>query len=60
MSPATMRSITGLCIFVGSTLGGFVPDLWHAGMFSAWGIVFGAVGGVVGLWLGVRLNHYYG
>ena len=55
-----MRSIIGLCIFVCSTVGGFVPDLWHAGMFSMSGIVLSAVGGIVGLWLGVRLNAIYG
>jgi len=53
-----MRSYTGLFVFVGTTLGGFVPDLWHAGMFSLWGVVFGVVGGVAGLWLGVRMSDF--
>ena len=55
-----MRSITGLCVFLGSTLGGFVPDLWHAGMMSMSGVVFGLAGGIAGLWLGVKLNALYG
>jgi len=55
-----MRSIIGLCIFVCSTAAGSVPDLWHAGMFSMSGIVLSAVGGIFGLWLGVRLNAIYG
>jgi hypothetical protein len=48
--------VTGLCILVGSTAGGFVPDLWHAGMLSLSGVVFGLVGGIAGLWVGVRLT----
>jgi predicted MFS family arabinose efflux permease len=51
-----VRSVTGLCILVGSTIGGFVPDLWHAGMLSLSGVVFGLAGGIAGLWVGVRLN----
>jgi hypothetical protein len=35
---------------IGSTLGGLVPGLWHAGMFSMSGIVFSTVGGVLGIW----------
>ena len=52
-----MRSVIGLCVVAGSTLGGFVPDLWHAGMFSLSGVLFTAVGGVAGLWAGVRLSQ---
>jgi hypothetical protein len=51
-----MRSVTGICVLVGSTIGGFVPDLWHAGMFSVSGMVLSAAGGVAGLWFGLRLN----
>ena len=35
---------------IGSTLGGLLPSLWHAGMFSVWGIVLSTVGGVIGIW----------
>ncbi len=35
---------------------GFIPDLWHAGMFSMWGIFLGMVGGFVGLWVGYRVS----
>jgi hypothetical protein len=52
-----MRSVIGLCVLGGSTLGGFVPDLWHAGFLSLWGVLFTAVGGVAGLWAGVRLSQ---
>jgi hypothetical protein len=44
-------------MFVGSTLGGFVPSLWHASMLSLWGFVFSAIGGIVGIWVGWRISH---
>jgi hypothetical protein len=44
---------------VGSTLGGFIPALWHAGMFSMWGIVMSTVGGIAGIWAGYRVGRYY-
>ena len=35
---------------VGGVIGGMVPDLWHAGTFSMWGVVFSTIGGMVGIW----------
>jgi hypothetical protein len=51
-----MRSVTGLCIGLGSLVGGFVPVLWGDSGFSLAAVVTTAVGGIVGLWLGVRLS----
>lgn len=42
---------------VGSVVGGFVPSLWHASMFSMWGLVFSTVGGIAGIWLGWRITR---
>jgi hypothetical protein len=44
-------------VLIGSTLGGFVPSLWHAGMFSMWGIALSTVGGLAGIWVAWRLTH---
>ena len=41
---------------VGSTAGGFIPDLWGASAFSMWGIVLGGVGGLLGIWLAYRMT----
>jgi hypothetical protein len=52
-----MRSVTGICILMGSIAGGYLPDLWGG---SSWGfasLVFGAVGGVAGLFVGLRLQQ---
>jgi len=40
---------------VGSTLGGLVPSLWHASMWSMSGLLFSTIGGVVGIWAGWKL-----
>jgi hypothetical protein len=47
---------TGL--FVGSSVGGFVPALWQAGLFSFSSVIGSAVGGLAGIWLGIKLSAY--
>jgi hypothetical protein len=44
-------------MFVGSTIGGCAPLLWHASAFSLSGIVLGTVGGLVGIWVGYRTTR---
>jgi hypothetical protein len=44
-------------VIVGSTLGGLVPSLWHASMFSMWGLVFSTVGGLAGIWAGWKMGQ---
>ena len=51
-----MRSVTGLCIAFGTLAGGFVPELWAASGFSLAAVVTSALGGLAGLWAGVRLQ----
>jgi len=50
-----VRSLIGICGTVGLTIGSFVPALWGAGQLSLSSLVFGAAGGVGGVWLAVRL-----
>jgi uncharacterized membrane protein YeaQ/YmgE (transglycosylase-associated protein family) len=51
-----VRSVTGICVLVGSTVGGFVPELWGSSSLSLASLLFATVGGVVGVWFGVRLS----
>ncbi len=44
-------------LFVGSTAGGYLPALWGSGPFSMAGVIFSAVGGVFGIWLGYQLGR---
>ena len=48
-----------LGMMVGSSIGGFIPMLWHAGMMSLWGIVMSTVGGIIGIWAGWRFGRGY-
>ncbi len=49
------RRVVWLCVIVGSTVGGFVPEAWGGSAFGLASVVLGLVGGVGGLWLGVRI-----
>lgn len=42
---------------VGSTLGGLLPGLWHASIFSMWGLLLSTVGGLLGIWVGWKLSR---
>jgi len=42
---------------VGSFVGGLIPGLWHASMFSMWGLVLSTIGGIVGIWAGWRIGQ---
>jgi uncharacterized membrane protein YeaQ/YmgE (transglycosylase-associated protein family) len=46
-----MQARIWLGVLVGSTVGGFIPNLWGAGLLSYSSVVLSAVGGFVGLWL---------
>jgi hypothetical protein len=49
------RSIVGLCTAFGFIVGGYIPAVWGAA-FSVSTIFFSLLGGVAGLWLGIRLS----
>ena len=43
--------------FVGSALGGYLPELWGGGSLSMSGVLLSFVGGIAGIWLGYRLSR---
>jgi len=46
---------------VGMTAGGFLGAAMDKGnMFGLWSILFSALGGIAGIWLGVKINNYIG
>ena len=51
-----MRSVIGICTTFGGFAGGYVPSLWGASDFSVQSLLFAAIGGIAGIWLGVRLS----
>jgi predicted MFS family arabinose efflux permease len=52
-----MRSTIWLGIFIGSTVGGFISELWGADMLSCSGVLLGGLGAFAGLWLGSRASR---
>jgi uncharacterized membrane protein YeaQ/YmgE (transglycosylase-associated protein family) len=51
-----MQARIWLGVLIGSTIGGFIPDLWGAGMFSYSSVLFSGIGALVGLWLAYKIS----
>ncbi len=49
------RGVIAMCGTFGLTVGGFVPALWGAGQLSMASILFSAIGGIAGVFAGVRI-----
>lgn len=52
-----MRSSIWIGIFIGSTIGGLIPELWGGDMFSYSGVLLSGAGAFVGLWLVSRASR---
>jgi hypothetical protein len=50
------RPLVWIGLFVGSTIGGFIPELWGAGMFSISGILFSGIGAIIGIYVGFKMS----
>lgn len=51
-----MRGRIWLGVFIGSTIGGLIPELWGADSVSYASVLFGGLGGFAGLWLGCIMS----
>ncbi|WP_335150925.1 hypothetical protein [Nostoc sp.] len=54
------KTIIGIGMFVGSTIGSYIPALWGGSLLSFTSIFLGVIGGLVGIWLGYRVSKYLG
>ncbi len=54
------KFIIGIGMFVGSTIGSYIPALWGGSVLSFTSIFFSVIGGLVGIWLGYRVSKYLG
>lgn len=43
---------------IGSLIGGAIPGLWDAGIFSISSVLLSAIGGGIGIWAGYRLSSF--
>jgi len=53
------KTLIWIGVFVGSTIGGTIPTLLGADLFSIWGVIGSAVGGIVGIWLGIKMSDWF-
>jgi uncharacterized membrane protein YeaQ/YmgE (transglycosylase-associated protein family) len=51
------RSLIWMGVFVGSTIGGLIPELWGDGMFPYSSVLLSEVGALVGLWIGFKMSR---
>lgn len=49
-----------ICSSIGAVVGAYLPVwLFKVSEFSVWSIIGGIAGGLVGIWLAVKLNDYF-
>lgn len=53
------KTIISLCTVVGMTAGGALPLLWGGDPLGGWSILLGFVGGIAGIWLGVKVSKQF-
>ena len=53
------RSIMWITVAIGSTLGGLIPELWGASFLSFSSLLFSALGGIAGVWVGYNVTRNY-
>jgi hypothetical protein len=53
-----MKKLIYGSVLVFSTIGSYVPVLWHAGFFSVASILGGIIGTIIGIWVAVKINNY--
>ncbi|MDE2071270.1 MAG: hypothetical protein KGI70_00865 [Patescibacteria group bacterium] len=53
------RSMVLWGAFIGSAIGGYIPSLWGASVFSFSSLLLGAIGAVLGIWLGYRFAQNF-
>ena len=44
-------------LFVGSTIGSYIPTLWGVGFLSYSSALASAIGGIFGIWAGFKLGN---
>ncbi len=54
-----MKALVWAGLLIGSIVGGYLPSLWGASIFSFQSVIFSAIGGGLGLWLGYKIGDRY-
>ena len=51
------KKLCWIGLFIGSTIGGYVPVLWGGDLLSYPSIFGSLVGGLIGIWAGYRIGQ---
>jgi hypothetical protein len=51
------KSLIMIGLVVGSTAGSYLPMLWGAGWLSIASVLFGGIGGLLGIWAGYKVSR---
>ncbi len=54
------RTLIWICLTVGSTVGGYAPDLFGAHGLSMWSLLTSSIGSVAGIFAGYKLGQWWG
>lgn len=54
------KTLVWIGVLVGSSLGGYLPSLFGVEMFSLWGLLGSTVGGIAGVFGGIKLGDKLG
>lgn len=52
----SQKTIIYLGLFIGSTIGGFIPMLWGGSLFSVSAVLLSGAGGIAGIVAGYKLT----
>ncbi len=52
------KTVVFICMSVGSLIGGYLPVLFGVSAFSFTSVITSAVGGIIGVFVGLRLGDY--
>lgn len=53
------KSLIWIGVFVGSTIGSYIPTLWGAGFLSFSSVILSTIGGLIGIWGGFKLSQLF-
>lgn len=51
------KSVIFLFLFIGSTVGSYLPLMWGGSLFSLTSVLLSAVGGLLGIYVGLRVSQ---
>lgn len=53
------RVLITICVLLGSTIGGYIPVMFGADLFSMYSIFGNLIGGFAGIWAGYNIYNNY-